>query len=182
MKNALTDDLDLIKGCLANDRNSQRILYNKYAPKMLAVCMRYSTSKDEAEDVMIEGFMKVFTSLESFAYKSSLEVWIRSIMTHCAINSYRKNQKFRFAETIEEMAEEPDAQAWNSIPDSISEKEILLAIQKMPPYLQAVLNLIAFDGYSYEEVSQELEISQVTVRTRLFRAKKWLLDYIDSEH
>ena len=93
MKNALTDDLDLIKGCLANDRNSQRILYNKYAPKMLAVCMRYSTSKDEAEDVMIEGFMKVFTSLESFAYKSSLEVWIRSIMTHCAINSYRKNQK-----------------------------------------------------------------------------------------
>lgn len=182
MKNTLTDDLNLIKGCLDNDRKSQYNLYNKYAPKMLAVCMCYSTSKEEAEDIMIEGFTKVFTSLESFTHRSSLEVWIRSIMTHCAINNYRKNKKFRFTESIEEMVEEPDVQAWNSIPDSISEKEILLAIQKMPPKLQVVLNLIAFDGYSYEEVSQELEISQVAVRTRLFRAKKWLLDYIYSEH
>lgn len=182
MKNTLTDDLDLIKGCLNNDRNSQQSLYDKYAPKMLSICMCYSTSKDEAEDIMIEGFMKVFTSLESFTHKSSLEVWIRSIMTHCAINNYKKNKKFRFTEPIEDMVEEPDAQALNSIPDSISEKEILFAIQKMPPKLQVVLNLIAFDGYSYEKVSQELEIPQVTVRSRLCRAKKWLLDYIYSEH
>lgn len=181
MKNALTDDKDLIKGCLANDRNSQRSLYDKYAPKMLAVCMRYSATKDEAEDIMIEGFMKVFTSLETFGYKSSLEVWIRSIMTHCAINSYRKNLKFKYAEPIEDLAEESNMPMWSSIPDTISEKEILSAIQQMPPHLQAVLNLIAFDGYSYEEVSQALEISQVTVRTRLCRAKKWLNDYIYSE-
>lgn len=178
MKGAVMDEFQLVSGCLQNDRGCQKALYERFAPKMLAVCMRYSASKSEAEDVMMEGFFKVFTSLKNFSFQSSLEVWVRSVMVHCAINNYNKNKRVWFTETIDNLSESDEPLIWSPLPDSISTSEVMTAIQKMPSYLQVVLNMVAFDGYSYDEVSLMLGISQVTVRTRFFRAKKWLQNYI----
>lgn len=169
-----TDDDIIIEGCLKNNRNCQHLLYDKYATRMLAVCMRFSTNKTEAEDLMIEGFMIVFTNLSSFRHQSSLASWIRAIMVNHAISYYRKNEKFWNMESIDENPIELYDKSLDNIPTSISEKEIMQSIQEMPPTLRYTLNLIAFEGMNYKEVANQLNITETTVRSRFSKAKAWL--------
>ena len=170
------DDKKLLEGCLQKDRNSQRLLYEKYAPTMLAICMRYANCKDEAEDIMIEGFINVYQKIESYRGDSSLEYWIKRIMTNGAISYFRKHSKHYNHTSFDEYPNFEIEDQNAKLESSYSQKELLRLIQEMPEYLRIVLNLRAFEAYTYKEISDELGVSEGTLRTRFSKAKKWLED------
>lgn len=167
---------DLIDGCLRNDRKSQQALYNLFAPKMLAVCMYYATTKHEAEDVMIEGFMQVFTHLDKYLGQGSLEHWIRQIMVNKAISNFRNNHKRYGYDIIDEEVEIADETA--NIETQMTAQEILKIMQKMPELLKIVFNLRVFEEYSFKEIGKELNMEESTARVYFMRAKKWITEEV----
>jgi RNA polymerase sigma factor (sigma-70 family) len=172
-------DKEMLDGCLKNDRNSQRKLYEKYAPKMMVICMRYAKTKEDAEDILIDGFVKVFAGLEKFKLESSLETWIHSIMVNASISYFRKNNKHYQVGSIEDEK--------NDIPNTsdldglahLSGKELINILQKMPEHLKCVFNLVAFEGYNYETIAEELGINVGTARSRMSKGKAWLQERIN---
>ncbi len=179
--NTQEDDKILVEGCLKNQRDSQKKLYEKYAPMMLGICMRYVNCKDEAEDIMVEGFMKVFLSLDSYKEESSLYYWIKKVMVNNAISYYRKNAKHYQSVSIDEVNSNEVEDTFNDMETNINQKELFGIIQEMPEFLRIVMNLRAFDGYSYSQIAEILDISEVTCRTRFCKAKQWLEERLVSE-
>ena len=173
------DYKNLIDGCLHNDRKCQQELYDTFAPKMLAVCMRYAVTQHEAEDIMIEGFMKVFTHLGEFRQTCSLEFWIRQIMVNKAISNFRVNQKRYHHDVIDTDMEIADETA--DIETTLTGRKIIEIIQLMPDMLRFVFNLRVFEEFSYKEIGQELAISESNARVYFMRAKKWITEKIKDE-
>ncbi len=173
------DYTNLIDGCLHNDRKSQQELYDTFAPKMLAVCMRYAVTKHEAEDIMIEGFMQVFTHIGEFKRTCSLEFWIRQIMVNKAISNFRVNQKRYHHDVIDTDVEIADETA--DIETTLTGRKIIEIIQLMPNMLRFVFNLRVFEEFSYKEIGQELAISENNARVHFLRAKKWITNKIKDE-
>lgn len=163
---------DLIDGCLRNDRKSQQLLYDTFAPKMLAVCMYYANTKHEAEDIMIEGFMQVFTHLDKYLGQGSLENWIRQIMVNKALSNFRTHNKrygYDIIDTEVEIADEN-----SNIETHLTAKEILKLLQEMPELQKIVFNLRVFEEYSFKEIGENLNLSENTARVYFMRAKKWI--------
>ena len=169
----ITDE-KIIQGCLQNDRRSQRLLYDQFSPTMLGLCMRYANCKDEAEDIMIEGFLRVFQKLDTYKGESSLEYWIRRIMVNSAISYYRKHGKHYKNNSIDDTFERDVLDVNATIDDTISVKELMILIQEMPDYLRVILNLRSFEGYEYADIAKELDIEEVSCRSRFSKARKWL--------
>lgn len=156
------------EGCKINDRKQQELLYKVLAPKMLAVCMRYTTDRDEAQDVMQEGFIKIFKNLHNYRGEGSLEGWIRRIMAHTAISRYRKLKPIMLTEDMSE----------NSVPcytseqnNTVDAKELMNIIQQLPGNYRSVFNLYAIEGYSHQEIGTMLGITELLSRTTLHRAR-----------
>lgn len=156
------------EGCKANDRKQQELLYKILAPKMLAVCMRYTTDRDEAQDVMQEGFIKIFKNINNYRGEGSLEGWIRRIMVHSAISRYRKLKPILLCEEVSE----------NSTPcytsdqtNTMEAKELMKMIQQLPGNYRSVFNLYAIEGYSHQEIGSMLGITELLSRTTLHRAR-----------
>ena len=171
---AQNDDTKLVEGCLRHDKNCQRLLYEKYAPVMLGVCMRYANCKDEAEDILIEGFINVYRRLDTFRKESSLEYWIKRVMVNCAISHFRKHSKHYNHFSFDEYPTYEIEDQHSKIESYYSQKELLRIIQEMPEYLRVVLNLRAFESCHYKDIAEQLNISEGTARTRFSKAKKWL--------
>ena len=178
MKNSYNHK-DLIDGCLRNDRKCQQELYDTFAPKMLAVCMRYAVTKHEAEDIMIEGFMQVFTHLDKYLGESSLEFWIRKIMVNKAISNFRSNKKRYDYDLIDVDVEIADSTA--NIETSMTGQEIMKIIQEMPDLYKMVFNLRIFEEYSFKEIATELEMQESTARVYFMRARNWITEKIKDE-
>ncbi|HPE40255.1 MAG TPA: RNA polymerase sigma factor [Bacteroidales bacterium] len=175
-------DKELLEGCLKNDRLSQRKLYEKYASKMLLVCMRYAKTKEDAEDILIEGFVKVFSALEKFKMESSLETWIHSIMVNASISYFRKNNKHYMVDSIDEgNMDIPNEYDLDGL-DHLTGKDLLNILQQMPEHLKCVFNLVAFEGYDYEKIAEELDINIGTARSRMSKGKSWLQERIKTMH
>ncbi len=172
-------DKELVEGCLKNDRVSQRKLYEKFAPKMLVICMRYAKTKEDAEDILIEGFVKVFAGLEKFKQESSLDTWIHSIMVNASISYFRKNNKHYQVGSIEdEIHDIPSSSDLDGLAH-LTGKDLMQTLQSMPEHLKCVFNLVAFDGYDYEKISTELGINIGTARSRMSKGKAWLQERIN---
>jgi RNA polymerase sigma-70 factor (ECF subfamily) len=168
------DDKNLIDGCLQNDRKCQQELYDKFAPKMLAVCMRYAVTKHEAEDIMIEGFMQVFTHIGEFKQTCSLESWIRKIMVNKAISNFRVNHKRYHYDVIDTDLEVADDIA--DIETTLTGRKIIEIVQQMPEMIRMVFNLRIFEEYSFKEIGQELNMAESNARVYFMRARKWITD------
>lgn len=173
MKNSITDK-ELVEGCLNNDRISQRKLYEKYASKMFIVCMRYAKTKEDAEDMLVEGFLKVYSGLSKFNWGSSLQTWIHTVMVNTAISYFRKYQKHYNTSSLEEESFEVFEGFEPEVLSNLTGKEFMNLLQKMPDHLKCVFNLYAFEGYNYEKISQELGINIGTARSRMSKGKAWL--------
>jgi len=167
-------DYHLVMGCLANDRKSQHKLYNKYASSMLGVCMRYANNTEDAEDMLIEGFMKIFIGLNNFRYDCTLEIWMYRIMINNALNYFRQNAKYYQTVQIIEESLIDESSASLDVPERISQKDLIKQIQKMPEHLRVVFNLVALDGYDYGTIAAQLSISENTIRSRFSKAKQFL--------
>jgi len=162
----------LIYGCLHNDPSAQRELYNRYSPKMLSVCYRYAQSREDAEDMLQEGFIKVFTQINTFQNKGAFEGWIRKIIVHTCINFLKKYKKFSDNVNLDhagylQVKEE-------TIPSLMQAKQVVECIRLLPVGYKTVLNLYAIEGYSHREIADMLEIEESTSRSQYTRAKAML--------
>lgn len=167
-----TDD-EIIEGCLCNDRKMQKALYDKYASKMFAVCLRYAKDKDDAADILQDGFLKVFTKIEQFSREHSFEGWIRRVMTNTAITHYYQNKKFNEQKNIEEI-NETDITDFDFKETEFSNEELMNVIQTLPDIYRIVFNMFAIEGYKHKEISEQLNIEVSTIKTQYHRAKKMI--------
>lgn len=162
----------LIEGCLRKDISAQRALYERYSPKMLAICHRYAINREDAEDMLQEGFVKVFTQIASFEGKGSFEGWIRRIMVHTCINQLKKNKKFQ--ENIDIVHAHGMPTRFDFIPSIVQAKQITECIRLLPLGYRTVLNLYAIEGYNHREIALILDIEESTSRSQYTRAKNLL--------
>ena len=166
----------ILEGCLRNDPSAQRELYNQYSPKMLAVCYRYAHNREDAEDMLQEGFIKVFLQLRTFENRGSFEGWIRKIIVHTCINILKKNKKFN--ESVDLIHASSIQIREESVPAVVQVKQIVESIRSLPIGYRTVLNLFAIEGYSHREISQLLDIEESTSRSQFTRAKSMLEDLL----
>jgi RNA polymerase sigma-70 factor (ECF subfamily) len=162
----------LLEGCKQNDSSAQQELYNKYSPKMLSVCYRYAKTREDAEDMLQEGFIKVFTQIHQFESRGSLEGWILRIMVHTCINHLKKNK--RFNENMDLLHAENIVIKEDSIPAILQAKQVVESIRSLPIGYRTVLNLYAIEGYSHKEIGAMLDIEESTSRSQYTRAKNLL--------
>ncbi|MEN7547136.1 sigma-70 family RNA polymerase sigma factor [Rapidithrix thailandica] len=158
----------IIASCQKGKRSSQDWLYQHYYGFAMGVCLRYTQSRDEAAEIVNDGFFKVFTKLEKYTKGLSFMAWLRKIMVNTAIDHYRKNLKFHQHISLTYAHTEPSTE---STLDQISEKEILKAIQDLPPSYRAVFNLYVIEGYKHSEIANILGISIGTSKSNLAVAR-----------
>jgi RNA polymerase sigma factor (sigma-70 family) len=166
----------IVKGCLKQNRADQYRLYSFYSSKMFGVCLRYASSYDEAQDVLQEGFIKVFSSLGSFGGRGSLEGWIRKIMVNTAIERYRERV---YLLPIEQADDDPNMFYENQGVQSLNVGELLELIQTLPDQYRMVFNLFVLEGYNHKEIGEVLGISESTSRSNLSRARLLLQQKIN---
>ena len=165
---AQLSETDLIDGCLAGSRLMQKYLYERFAGRMMAVCLRYAQTTFEAEDVLQEGFITVFRNLGSFRRECPLEFWIRRIMVNAALRQHRRNAPLSAVsegEYPEELASEEFTLA------NYGFEELLLIVQELAPRYRLVFNLYAIEGYTHREIGELLSISEGTSKSQYSRAR-----------
>lgn len=167
----MTEEM-LLSGCLKNDALAQQELYYRYSPKMLSVCYRYAKNREDAEDMLQEGFIKVFTQIDKYESRGSLEGWILRIVVHTCINHLKKNKKF--ADNVDLSHAETVMTREDNIPSIIQAKQVIECIRSLPTGYRTVLNLYAIEGYSHKEIGVLLEIEESTSRSQYTRAKNLL--------
>ncbi|HEV8508771.1 MAG TPA: RNA polymerase sigma factor [Chitinophagaceae bacterium] len=162
----------ILKGCLQNDPTAQRELYNRYSPKMLSVCYRFAHNREDAEDMLQEGFIKIFSQMHTFGNRGAFEGWIRRIIVHTCINILKKNKKFN--ESVDIIHATGAMVREESVPSIVQAKQIVECIRMLPIGYRTVLNLYAIEGYSHREIGMMLDIEESTSRSQYTRAKAML--------
>lgn len=159
---------DLIRGCLAGDSRMQEELYSRFSPKMYAVCLRYSNNTDDAQDLLQEGFIKIFKNLDRFRAEGSFEGWVRRVFVNTSIEHYRRKVNlFSTSEREEAFVEDNSVNAL----DKLAEKDIIKLVQELSPGYRTVFNMYAIEGFSHKEIGSILSISEGTSKSQLARAK-----------
>lgn len=175
LENKYTTD-ELVKCCKAGERKAQELLYRQYASKMLGVCCRYAADRMEAEDMLQNGFIRVFQKIGDFRGEGSFEGWIRRIMVHSAIEYYRKHHKMIQMASLEEAygetASNPLATA------KLEADDLLLLIQRLSPGYRIVFNLYAIEGYSHREIAAIAGITEGASKSQLSRARSILREQV----
>lgn len=163
------DISQIIYGCLKRDRHSQSKLYELYAPKMLGVCMRYCPNREEAEELVQEGFCKIFKYIDGLRNTNNPEAWIRKIIVNSALQRYipKTNLYPILNFDFHDIDVERDAEIYGNL----NAKDIIGAIQKLPISYRMVFNLYVFEGYKHQEIAEILKISEGTSKSNLFAAR-----------
>lgn len=168
---------ELIAACLRNKASAQKQLYEAYAPQMLGVCYRYARDKDEARDMMQEGFVKVFRNLHQWKGEGELGAWIRRIMVNAALNWLRDHRRMQW----EDESAIPEHFESNSVPtpiDHLDARQLADLIRQLPPGYQAIFNLHAVEGYPHVDIARMLGINEATSRSQYLRARRLLMERI----
>ena len=173
----MLSEQELIRGCVKGDRVSQKALYDRYSKKMMVVCLRYSKSTPEAEDILQEGFVKVFQGLEGFRQDAKLETWMTRIMVNTALNHHRR-KLYLFpmvdVEDISLVQQEVSISGMNF-------NQLLDMVRSLPPGCQIIFNMFAIEGFSHKEISMRLGISEGTSKSQYARARSILQEKILKE-
>ena len=179
-KETVSKDLNstsaLIDACRRGDRSAQKCLYDSLAPKMFAVCLRYMGQRDAAEDVLQDGFLTVFSKLDTYSGDGSFEGWARKIFVNTALMSLRRNDALKMSESLDTV--------WNLGSGGVTQvqdigyKELTRMIAELPAGYRTVFNMFVVEGYSHKEIADALGISAETSRSQLARARAMLQDKI----
>ncbi|MBX0333509.1 RNA polymerase sigma factor [Pontibacter sp. HSC-14F20] len=173
-----SDEEKLIEGCIAGKRDMQRLLYDLYSRKMMAVCMRYAPTSFEAEDMMQEGFVKVFANMEKFKRDCPLEFWVRRIMINTALKQLRQKSLMTVSHETEEVSNIASADVNLT---GYSMDELLSMIQSLAPRYRMVFNLYAIEGYNHKEIGEMLGISEGTSKSQYSRARAILQGMLERQ-
>ncbi len=164
----MTNLEEIIIKCKAGNSKAQSDLYHHFASKMYGVCLRYAKDVTEAEDILQEGFIRVFTKIGQFEFKGSFEGWMRRIMVNTALEKFRKNNHLYPVEDMRSF----EASEWSEDTISgISTDDLMRIIQELPPRYRMVFNLYAIEGYSHQEIGEMMKISEGTSKSNLSRAR-----------
>ena len=176
----------LIEGCKAGKQSAFRELYSSYASTMLGVCYRYSRNIDDAEDILQEGFIKVFQKINDYKGTGVFDAWIRRIMVNTAINHYKANLKYSNQLAIDDnKLEDSHNEEFNSkvfIEETVSKIQIMNIVQNLPDGYRIVFNMYVLDGLTHKEISDELKISENTSKSQLSKSRKMLRRLITEKY
>lgn len=170
---------ELIRGCIENDARAQRDLYQRFSGAMMGICIRYAPTVHEAEDLLQEGFIKIFRKIHTFEGRGHLAGWIKRIIVNTCLTYYRDTKNLRMYVEINE-----EAQIGESSFDVFSElsaEDLVKKIQRLPDGFRMVFNMYAIEGYSHKEIADKLEISIGTSKSQLSRARAYLKNIIIEE-
>lgn len=159
----------LIEDCMSGVRTAQNRMYDLFAPRMLPVCLRYAGDREEAEEILQEGFIKVFGHLSQFRREGSFEGWIRRIMVNVALQRFREKARMYPVVAIKEDAPEPAARS--EAYSRLGYKDLLALVQKLPPAYRLVFNLYVFEGMKHKEIAEKLKITEGTSKSNLYDAR-----------
>jgi RNA polymerase sigma factor (sigma-70 family) len=166
----------LVKRCLKNEREAQQQLYNQYAATMLGVCYRYTKSITDAEDILQEGFVRVFKNLHQYRFEGELGAWVRRIMVTTALNYLKRNARYQNDLAFDKIGMHP---VTNETPEILlNTKELSALIQQLPTGYQTIFNLHAVEGYTHVEIGEILGIADGTSRSQYARARALMLSWI----
>ena len=172
MKSEIMTDEDLVKECVSGSSVAQKKFYDMFARKMMGVCLRYTNSYEEAQDVLQDAFVKIFKKLPEFQSKGSLEGWIRRIMVNTALDAYRKAKKHQSNVDVDSVGYLLDSEDYTI--ENINAQDLLKIIQSIPEGYKVVFNLFAIEGYSHKEIADRLGVTESTSKSQYSRAKKML--------
>jgi len=177
IRNCLNDS-ELVNECLKGKNYSQKQLYEHYAPRMLGVCYRYASSREEAEDFLQEAFITVFRKLNQWKGKGELGAWIRKIVINTSLNNIKARQRFK--ENMNNVPLEliPDH---NVVQEDVNDSMLMELVHQLPPGCKAVFNLYAIEGYSHEEIGKLLNIQAVTSRSQYMKARRLLMQKLNPD-
>ena len=165
-------DLKLIESCIKGDRKAQKVLYDHLAPRMFPLCIRYMGDRELAEDILQDGFITLFTRLDSYKGDGSFEGWARKIFVTTALMNLRKKDVLKMSDDLEAargMKSEVSTQIQN-----IGYKDLMKLVAQLPPGFRTVFNMYAVEGFSHKEIGEMLGINETTSRTQFSRARAWL--------
>lgn len=174
------DDATLVKECVIGNPRAQRALFDKYASKMLGVCMRYAKDTEQAEDILQDGFVKVFFKLKDFKSEGSLEGWVRRVMVNTALDQIRKNGKMLGDVSTDDVAYKLENN--DPIVETLMAEDLMKMIKSMPDGYKVVFNMFAIEGYSHAEIAETLGITESTSKSQYSRARAYLRERIEKTH
>ena len=166
----MLDEKDIIEGCCRSERKAQKALYERYAPVLLGVCIRYSGRRDEAEDILQDGLIKVYFNIRDYAGTGSFINWMKKIMVNTAITHYHRNLKHQYHQDIDDIRE-TDIDGVEMGTADFSREELSNVIHDLPDGYRMVFNLYAIEGYKHKEIANMLEIDVNTSKSQYSRAK-----------
>lgn len=173
----MPDSLDhIIRGCQKGDSKSQRELYLYFKDKMFGICLRYAGNYDDAEDIVQDGFIKIFQKINQFRFEGAFEGWVRRIMVNTALEKYRMHCQII---NINDNLKEVDESSMFETNSDITVKELMKFVQELSPKYRLVFNLYAIEGYSHKEISEMLDISEGTSKSNLSRARAILQERVN---
>jgi RNA polymerase sigma factor (sigma-70 family) len=161
----------LVEGCIKNNRKIQELLYRKFSKEMYNICLSYEENRDEAKDILQEGFIKVFRSIKTYDKKGSLKGWIRRIITNTAIDHWRRSSKVCQFLSTDDLTSQ--AKSLDSPSTSINYSDLLNLLSRLPSGARIIFNLFALEGYSHKEIAEKLNISEGTSKSQVNRAKQF---------
>lgn len=175
VSNHTLSESDLIRGCIEGDRRTQEELYRRFAPKMYAVCLRYAGDTDDAQDILQDGFVKVYKNLDRFRGEGSFEGWVRRIFVNTSIEHLRRKTHLK---PIAEKEENTIPYKENTVLDNLGEKDILKLVRQLSPGYRTVFNMYVVEGFTHREIGDILGISEGTSKSQLARARMILQDMV----
>ena len=173
------DELTLINECIKGNPAAQKKLFEKFAPKMMFVCLRYCKDTNDAEDVLQEGFIKVFGYLSKYKHEGSFEGWMRRVFVNTSLDFLRKEKQLSSTSSYEDV----DYKIHDdySTSGALEAEDLMKIIMKLPKGYQVVFNLFAIEGYTHKEIAELLGISEDTSKSQYFRARASLKNYLEKE-
>lgn len=161
----------LVTALKRNESRAQKVVYERYSGKMMAVCARYIANRSDAEETMIDGFMRAFGRIGQFREEGSFEGWLRRIMVTESLMFLRRTKAWRQEIALDEITTEPD---YDWAEGSLEADDLLQLVGQLPDGYRTVFNLYAIEGYTHQEIAKELGISEGTSKSQLSRARLWL--------
>lgn len=169
----------ILIGCRKGKSKAQKKLYDLYSAQMFGVCLRYAKNTADAEDILQDGFVKVFKNIDKYDGSGPLAGWIYRVMVNTALNHLRSKNKMRFVEYDNNIADKHHEDDY--IEPSFSKQEIMKAVQKLPYGYRTVFNMYVIDGYKHKEIAEMLDISINTSKTQLARARNMLKEELNNK-
>lgn len=170
---------NLLSGCLNQDKVCQKALYEKYKVTLFRVCLRYAKDRMEAEDMLQDGFIKIFTDLHQFNAKGALGAWMRRVVVNVALQHIRKHKKFQAIVDLEHISNE--YQTGEVAITNLNAEALVSLIQKLPAGYRTVFNLYVIEGYSHKEIAKLLNINENTSKSQLSKAKATLRNQLQKQ-